>query len=98
MERDREDPVRTATDEPSAPGSSAESVDVVLGRYRIEREIGSGAMGVVYGAFDPELERRIALKVLRNATASREPKERLLREARALARLTHPNVVTVYEV
>jgi serine/threonine protein kinase len=68
-----------------------------LGRYRLEREIGAGAMGVVHAAFDHALERRIALKVLRG-TATFGARDRLLREARAMARLAHPNVVTVYEV
>src|SRR6185369_15945652 len=61
-----------------------------LGRYRLERELGAGAMGVVHAAFDPNLERRIALKVLRG-TATFEARARLLREARAMARLVHPN-------
>src|SRR5580704_3643529 len=67
-----------------------------LGRYRLERELGAGGMGVVFAAFDPDLERRIALKVLRADTG--EARRRLLREARAMARLFHPNVVVVYEV
>jgi predicted Ser/Thr protein kinase len=91
---------RTAT----APVSSAERVEAAealgksLGRYRLERELGEGGMGVVHAAFDPDLERRIALKVLRIAAPSIEAKDRLLREARAMARLSHPNVVTVHEV
>jgi predicted Ser/Thr protein kinase/protocatechuate 3,4-dioxygenase beta subunit len=76
----------------------AKPVGVTLGRYHLERELGTGAMGVVYAAFDPDLERRIAVKVLRAAIATREARERLMREARAMARLTHPNVVTVHEV
>jgi len=70
----------------------------MLGRYRLECELGAGAMGVVHAAFDPDLERRIALKVLRDTAATPEAKDRLMREARAMARLTHPNVVTVHEV
>src|SRR5262245_38176814 len=69
-----------------------------LGRYRLERELGTGGMGVVHAAFDPDLERRIALKVLRVAAPATHAKDRLLREARAMARLSHPNVVTVHEV
>ncbi|TMQ18603.1 MAG: serine/threonine protein kinase [Deltaproteobacteria bacterium] len=77
--------------------AAAEPVTATLGRYRLERELGAGAMGVVHAAFDPNLERRIALKVLRG-TATFDARDRLLREARAMARLAHPNVVTVYEV
>ena len=66
-----------------------------LGRYRLERQLGAGGMGVVYAAFDPSLERRVAIKVLRAGSADAP---RLLREARAMARLDHPNVVTVHEV
>jgi len=68
-----------------------------LGRYRIERELGTGGMGVVYAAFDPDLERRVALKILRSGPTD-EARSRLLREARAMAKLSHPNVVAVYEV
>src|SRR6201999_3259370 len=87
---------RTAT----APTSTAraEAVGATLGRYRLERELGEGGMGVVHAAYDPDLQRRIALKVLRIAASSVEAKDRLLREARAMARLAHPNVVTVHEV
>jgi predicted Ser/Thr protein kinase len=72
-------------------------LDETLGRYRIERELGTGGMGVVYAAFDPDLERRVALKVLASGVAG-TAEQRLLREARAMARLTHGNVVAVYEV
>jgi serine/threonine protein kinase len=91
---------RTATEAASATaGGGARAVfDGLVGRYRLEREIGSGAMGVVHAAFDPDLERRVALKVLRVVAPGTEAKDRLLREARAMARLTHPNVVTVHEV
>jgi hypothetical protein len=69
-----------------------------VGRYVIAHEIGAGAMGIVHAAFDPDLERRIALKVLRGTAATSEARDRLLREARAMARLAHPGVVTVHEV
>jgi hypothetical protein len=55
-------------------------------------------MGAVHAAFDPDLERRIALKVLRAGSGGGTAERRLLREARAMARLVHPNVVTVHEV
>ena len=70
-----------------------------VGRFVIVDRLGAGGMGVVYRAFDPDLERQVALKVLRRMRASDTQAEtRLLREAQALARLSHPNVVPVYEV
>ncbi|MBX3160461.1 MAG: protein kinase [Deltaproteobacteria bacterium] len=88
----------TAPGSTSAPSVPATPVGSTLGRYRLERELGAGGMGVVHAAFDPDLERRIALKVLRNAAGGDEAQRRLLREARAMARLAHTNVVTVHEV
>jgi len=70
-----------------------------VGRYRVLECIGQGGMGVVYGAYDPELDRRIALKLLRGRAARDGPRNaRLLREAQAMARLAHPNVITVHDV
>lgn len=69
---------------------------VVVGRYDLLERIGSGAMGVVYAAHDRELDRRVALKVLRAGGSGVEA--RLVREAQALARVSHPNVVHIYEV
>ncbi len=91
---------RTAT----VPGRAASvgdgtlpSAGEALGRYRLERELGAGGMGVVFAAFDSKLERRVALKVLRGGGAGSDANRRLLNEARAMARLTHSNVVTVHE-
>ncbi|MBL4682965.1 MAG: serine/threonine protein kinase, partial [Nannocystaceae bacterium] len=73
--------------------------DVSIGRFQIVERIGAGGMGVVYLASDPKLGRRVALKLLHpKAVASEEDRLRLLREARALAKLSHPNVVQLYEV
>ncbi|MCA9709110.1 MAG: tetratricopeptide repeat protein [Myxococcales bacterium] len=72
-----------------------------VGRYRVLDCVGVGAMGVVYAAYDPELDRRVALKLLRGArddAGSQGRNARLLREAQVLARLTHPNVITVHDV
>ena len=79
---------------------SAPTRPVVLGRHVILDRIGSGGAGVVYRAYDPELERRVAIKVLRpdSRTGGSKAHEPLLREARALAKLTHPNVVAIYDV
>ena len=72
---------------------------VAYGRYRLLDRLGEGGMGVVYAAYDEHLERKVALKLIRpNRLTSAEARERTLREARALARLSHPNVVHVYEV
>src|SRR4051794_19318536 len=73
----------------------AEALD---GRYRIERVLGEGGMGCVYLARDLQLERPVALKVLDERYArDSEFRERFLREARLAARLSHPNVVRVYD-
>jgi Tol biopolymer transport system component len=73
----------------------------VIGRYVVEHILGSGGMGVVYAAYDPELDRKVALKLIR-ATSPTGPgetsRERLLREAQAMAKVSHPNVVHVYDV
>ncbi|MCA9706464.1 MAG: serine/threonine protein kinase, partial [Myxococcales bacterium] len=68
-----------------------------LGRYVVLRRLGSGGMGTVWLAYDPELDRRVALKLLRGPTGSADPLV-LLREAQAMAKLQHPNVVTVHDV
>jgi tetratricopeptide (TPR) repeat protein len=67
-----------------------------IGRFELVEAIGEGGMGAVFAARDPELDREVAIKLL-HARAAGTAAERLLREARAMARLTHPNVVTVYE-
>ncbi|MCX4242014.1 serine/threonine protein kinase [Paraliomyxa miuraensis] len=69
-----------------------------IGRYLVIERIGHGGMGVVLEAFDPELDRRVALKLLHPERARGASRLRLLREAQALARLSHPNVVQVYDV
>ncbi|MFO0635935.1 MAG: serine/threonine-protein kinase [Nannocystaceae bacterium] len=69
----------------------------MLGRYRLLDAIGSGAMGVVLRALDTELEREVALKLL-GADGATAERHRLQREAQAMARVSHPNVVAVYDV
>jgi serine/threonine protein kinase/tetratricopeptide (TPR) repeat protein len=72
-----------------------------IGRYIIQGTLGMGGMGVVYRARDPELGRPVALKLVRaggGASADAMAQERLLREAQALARLAHPNVVGIHDV
>lgn len=81
----------------SGPDSGPVRAPQQLGRYQIVRELGAGAMGVVVEARDTELERLVALKLLK-AGRSDDAKARLLREARAMASLPHAHVVTVYDV
>ncbi len=69
----------------------------VLGTYEIRRKVGSGGMSVVYAARDQHLGRDVALKVLRPGDTSLSMKARMLREAQAMARLSHPNVLPLYE-
>ncbi|HEU0032303.1 MAG TPA: serine/threonine-protein kinase [Kofleriaceae bacterium] len=71
----------------------------VIGRYELDRRIAAGGMGEVWAAWDPQLRREIAIKLVRpDRAAGERERERLLREARALARLTHPNVLAVHDV
>ena len=70
-----------------------------IGHYRVLEKIGAGGMGEVYLAEDTTLDRRVALKVLSPALATdADRQERFLREAKAVAALSHPNIVTVYSV
>jgi tetratricopeptide (TPR) repeat protein/predicted Ser/Thr protein kinase len=70
-----------------------------VGRYVVLDVLGSGGMGVVYCAYDPELNRKVALKLMQaSADGSSGGQGRMVREAQALARLSHPNVVAVYDV
>ncbi|WP_041523685.1 serine/threonine-protein kinase [Gilvimarinus agarilyticus] len=70
---------------------------VIASRYRIERIIGQGGMGQVYLAWDEQLERRVAIKRLREDGANADHLERLQREAKFLAKLNHPCIVQIYD-
>ncbi|MBA2542205.1 MAG: serine/threonine protein kinase, partial [Deltaproteobacteria bacterium] len=69
-----------------------------VGRFLVLGRLGAGGMGVVYAAYDPELDRRVALKLLRGSSREDDVRARLLREAQAAARLSHPNVVSVFDI
>jgi non-specific serine/threonine protein kinase len=69
-----------------------------IGRYRIQRKLGEGGMGVVYAAEDERLGRAVAIKKLHPDTEDPSARERLWREARAAARVNHPSVCQVYEI
>ncbi|MGE3455612.1 MAG: protein kinase, partial [Kofleriaceae bacterium] len=87
------------TVDPSLPAGRDPVTTNRLGRFIVLDVLGEGGMGTVLSAYDPRLDRRVALKVLRGATA-RSPAghARLLREAQALARIAHPHVVPIHEV
>ncbi|WAS96698.1 serine/threonine-protein kinase [Nannocystis punicea] len=92
---DRVVPAPLDPDAPLEPGQ-------LLGRYIILERLGAGGMGVVYAAFDPGLDRKVAIKLLDRPESAPEgdthgPGARLRREAKALARLAHPNVVAVHD-
>ncbi len=84
-----------------APGAAADAVPPSLGKYEVRRELGRGAMGIVYEGWDPAIERRVALKTLRpdqlDSAAAKELGERFRREAQAAGRLSHPSIVSVYD-
>ncbi|MCB9701905.1 MAG: serine/threonine protein kinase [Myxococcales bacterium] len=82
---------RPAVDVERPPGAT-------LGRYVLLDRLGAGAMGEVYSAHDRELDRQVAIKFLQPGLASEGLRVRLRREAQAMARLSHPNVVTVHDV
>lgn len=86
----------THTDDPGADPPTTESR--YIDRYLVVEPLGVGGMGVVFRAYDPDLARLVALKLVRRDRARPIDTARLRREARAAARLSHPNVVAVYDV
>ena len=95
----------TATTSPSAsPGPGFRAGQVLNQRYRIERKLGAGGMGVVFLAVDVKLERQVAIKTIRRSSLGRSPQQaavargRFEREGRLVARLSHPNLAAVFDV
>lgn len=82
---------------PAEPGAGPLARGASVGRYLVLGLAGTGGMGVVYAGYDPELDRKVALKLLRPDRGGEAARRRLVREAQAIARLSHPNVVTVYD-
>ena len=71
--------------------------DVVAGRYQIKGELGKGASSVVYEAFDTQLDRKIALKIL-NSVPDENLRQRIRREARSAASVSHKGLIDVYDI
>src|ERR1044071_5887704 len=83
---------------PSAPSAPIKELSGRIGKYDIVRPLGKGAMGIVYLAHDTDLERDVALKVMVAQIADDpELKQRFEREAKTVARMTHPNVVAIFD-
>ncbi len=95
-------PAGDASTEPFASGWLGDTMELGarMGRYHLRSLVGTGGLGVVFEAWDPELDRRVAVKILRGRSeAAGGPGEsRLRREGQVMARLTHPNVIRVYDV
>jgi eukaryotic-like serine/threonine-protein kinase len=84
---------------PNDNRGETDGVYMNYGRYQIVKEVGRGSMGVVYEALDPNIDRIVALKVLRQDRITSETfVKRFLKEARVIGRLSHPNIVTIYDV
>ena len=85
----------TASDEEA----TANQIGATIGKYEIRAQLGAGGMGAVYLAFDPLIEREVAIKVLsQDVAASKIALQRFLQEARSIGRLNHPNVVSIFDI
>ena len=82
---------------PAGRASAVPEVGSSQGRYVVLETLGRGAMGCVLRAYDPKLQREVALKIVSGRTLEPTARERMLREARAMAQLSHPHVVAVYD-
>lgn len=89
----------TISESPSSDPLTGSGVVRMIGKYRISAVLGSGGMGVVYSGFDPLIERQVAIKVL-SAEIAESPValQRFLTEARSIGRVSHPHVVSVFDV
>lgn len=98
VDDDVHEPAWGEAPKPAAKPSATVTLNTSVGRFVIRAKLGAGAFGTVYRAYDPQLDREVALKVP-NAGVMTDPKraERFLREAKAAARLRHPHIVPVFD-
>jgi tRNA A-37 threonylcarbamoyl transferase component Bud32 len=99
------EPERPQSDLSASPlsGTGGDKKVTHLGRYEVKSVIGKGAMGTVFKGIDPAINRPVALKTIRldfvsDQSEMEELRERLMREARAAGKLSHPNIVTIYDI
>lgn len=97
MDPERTLPATEASSSITGPHRPASEIPRTLGRYTVLDRLGAGATGVVFTAYDPQLDRRVAVKLLKYEGGDKA-RESLLAEARALGKLAHPNVVAVHDV
>ncbi|HEY5948145.1 MAG TPA: protein kinase [Kofleriaceae bacterium] len=90
------DQTATQTKQAASPATAELAAGLRLGHFKIERKLGAGGMGEVYLATDIALDRPVAIKVLPSGTVSASARERLIKEARAQARVHHPHVAHIY--
>jgi serine/threonine protein kinase len=100
LELTREDTLAGNARDPAVGLSASIPRGTNIGRYVVLNYLGQGGMGVVLAAYDPDLDRKVALKLLRGSTGGPESSAstRLIREAQALAQVSHPNVVAIHDV
>jgi len=88
--------VEPRSTEEEARAAALDARRLKIGRYQLLEIAGAGGMGLVWGAWDPELERRVALKLVRSSSAG--SRDRMQREGQVLAQLSHPNIVPIFDV
>jgi len=101
VDMERSSPATLRGTGPAREGGLPHTAPTQIGRFVVLRKLGEGGMGVVYAAYDEELERKVAIKLLRGEFHGQRQsvgQARLQREAQAMARLSHPNIVQVYDV
>jgi serine/threonine-protein kinase len=93
-----DDEIGGAATQSDGVAGRARAAAIRIGRFSVIGKLGEGGMGIVYEANDPQLDRRVAIKLVRVDEGGTQGRARLMREAQAMAKVSHPNVVPIYEV